>query len=566
VRRSILLIACVASLILATLAAYPGEAPDTQLKTSAVAAFKNGLAFVIKQGDVRLENGVGRITPIPSATLGSLWITPNDAGASLDEVVAYRYKVAKQQNLTALADVLMANPGKTVTVGYANQKEYTGEIVGVQDAGAAIPGTAVEDALAVENTAPAPSTSARVAPEFLLLKVEGKLLALYFRSITQVTLPADAVLLGQQQEERQALRFKVRGATNHANLTMGYLENGLGWTPSYLISLQDDKTAQITMQAVVVDDAEDLADADVFFVVGVPNFAYAQVASPMALQQTLLDFMQAANRKDFAGRDRYTNAIVGQALNMDLEQAAGGALGRTPSLEGAVDELAGAPEEDLFLYSRRGVTLARGERGMYNVFSASVNYEHVYQWEVQDQPRVDGFGNVQNNQLSGASDQADRNYIWHALRVKNTTKFPWTSAPAMVISGTKPVSQDTLPYTPKGATSTLKLTIATDIRATHDEQEVDRQQNVQRRRGYNYDQVTVEGTLKIKNYKTTEVRLSIAKNLRGSVDSQTDEGKSEKLGEAIAVDNPMSRLTWEVILKPGEERAIKYRYKIWLRV
>jgi hypothetical protein len=179
---------------------------------------------------------------------------------------------------------------------------------------------------------------------------------------------------------------------------------------------------------------------------------------------------------------------------------------------------------------------------------------------------VDGFGNVQNNQISGSSDQAERNSIWHALRVKNNTKFPWTSAPTMVISGTKPVSQDTLPYTPKGATSTLKLTIATDIRASHAEQEVDRTQNVPRRRGYTYDQVTVEGTLKIKNYKTRDVRLSIAKTLRGTVDSQTDEGKSEKLGEAIAVDNPMSRLTWEITLKPGEERSIRYRYKIWLRV
>jgi hypothetical protein len=226
----------------------------------------------------------------------------------------------------------------------------------------------------------------------------------------------------------------------------------------------------------------------------------------------------------------------------------------------------GAPEEDLFLYTRGGVTLARGERATYKVFAVNVSFEHIYQWEVQDQPRVDGFGNVQNNQGSRVSDQTDRNNIWHALRVKNTTKFPWTSAPAMVIAGTKPVSQDTLSYTPKGATSTLKLTIATDIRASHEEQEVDRQKNLQRRRGYEYDQVTVEGTLKINNYKTKDVKLLVAKTLRGSVESQTDDGKAEKLGEAIAVDNPMSRLNWEVTLKSGEERTIRYRYKVWLRV
>jgi hypothetical protein len=385
VKRSIIWSACFGLLCLASLAAFPGEAPDNELKTSAVAAFKNGLAFVIKQGDVRLENGVGRIAPIPRATLGSLWITPNDTGTSLDEVVAYRYRVGRQQNLTALSDVLLANPGKTVTVGYGNEKEYTGEIVGVREAAAPEPGSeyavsAESPSAAVSATGP-PSAAARVAPEFLLLKSEGKLLALHFRSITQVAFPTDTVLQTRQEEERQALRFKIKGATGHANLTMGYLENGLGWTPSYLMSLQEDGTAQITMQSVIVDDAEDLKNADVFFVVGVPNFAYSHIPSPMALQQTLLDFMQAANRRDSGSR--YSNAIMGQAVNLDEGGVAGGMISPAPSFESAVENLAGSPEEDLFLYSRKSVTLARGERGTYNVFSASVDYEHVYQWEVR---------------------------------------------------------------------------------------------------------------------------------------------------------------------------------------
>jgi len=88
---------------------------------------------------------------------------------------------------------------------------------------------------------------------------------------------------------------------------------------------------------------------------------------------------------------------------------------------------------------------------------------------------------------------------------------------------------------------------------------------VARRRGVSYDEVTVEGTLKIKNYKAKDVRLSISKTLRGSVESQSDDGKAEKLAEAISVDNPMSHLTWEITLQPGEERTISYRYKVWVR-
>src|SRR5260370_13229145 len=135
----------------------------------------------------------------------------------------------------------------------------------------------------------------------------------------------------------------------------------------------------------------------------------------------------------------------------------------------------------------------------------------------------------------------------------------------MVISGTRPLSQETVPYTPKIASSNLKLTVGTDIRASHEENEVERQKEIQRRRNYNYDQVTVEGKLTIKNYKGKEVRLSIADKVRGSVELQSDGGKADKLAEAIAVDNPLTRMTWEVTLKAGEERVIKNRYKAWLR-
>jgi hypothetical protein len=546
--RAFVVLVCFA--LLGGLAAYSGESTDSDLKTIGVAAFKNGLAFVVKQGQVPLEGGAGRIAPIPAATLGSLWIAPNDSGATLDEVVAFRYKVSTPQNLTVLTDVLLANTGKVVTV-YYNNRDYTGEIVGLQ-----------KTEHIAESAARSAAPGTRTTPEFLLFKTEGKLFALYLRNITQVVLPNDAVLQTSVEEERKALRFKVKGASGHANVTMGYLERGLGWTPSYLITLTDEKTAKLTMQAVLVNDVEDLKDADVFFVVGVPNFAFSHIPSPMSLQQNLVEFMQEASRRDTA------NASFGNNNGVVLmSQAESVSVGNDnlATFSTTVDELAGAPEEDLFLYTRSGLTLAHGERGSYNVFSGSVAYEHLYEWEVQDRLRVDGFGNVQQ-QYQGAPDAGRVNNVWHSLRLNNSTKFPWTSAPAMVISGTKPLSQDALLYTPKGASSNLRLTIATDLRASHEEHEVNRQQNVEHRRGYNFDQVTVEGTLKVKNFKTKEVRLNIGKTLRGSAEAQSDDGTNVKLGEAIQAENPMSRLSWEITLKPGEEKTIAYRYKIWVRV
>jgi hypothetical protein len=115
-----------------SLSVHAAEPPVAELKTTAVAVFKSGMAFIVRQGDVTLDGGSGRIAPIPSPTLGTLWIAPNDAGASLDEVVAYRYKVPGKHTLDSLAAVLSANAGKSVTVVY-DQKEITGEIVGLRE-------------------------------------------------------------------------------------------------------------------------------------------------------------------------------------------------------------------------------------------------------------------------------------------------------------------------------------------------------------------------------------------------------------------------------------------------
>ena len=554
--RVIVCLVCVALAL--PLSALPADSPETPQdlpKTVAVAAFKNGLAFVVRQGMIHLQSGVGRITPIPNATLGTLWLAPGESGASLDEVLAYHYNVAAQRNMESLAEVLQANAGKTVTVTF-NNKDYTGEVVGLRE----------PDPNAV-TPAPAPGSEVAAAPpvakaQYLLLRVDKQLVALPLNSIANAILPDDTVFSEKIEQQRAALRFKIKGGGDKTNLTVGYLEHGLGWTPSYLISLTDDKAAQITMQAVVMNDAEDLKDADLYFVVGVPNFAYSNIPSPMSLQQNLLAFMKDAERRDTGGNGPYSNAIAGQMIVADEISD----LPLNPSFSQAVAELSGAPEEDLFLYTRSGVTLARDERATYNVFSSPVDYEHIYEWEVPDQPRVDGFGNVIQPNPNPSTSDAAANSIWHSIRLKNSSKFPWTSAPALVISGTKPVSQDTLPYTPKAASSNLKVTIATDIRSSHEEREIAREQNVPRRRNYQYDLVTVEGTLKVRNFKSKDVRLNIRKTIRGAVDSQSDGGEAVKLGEAIQTDNPMSRLTWEITLKAGEDRVISYRYKVWVRV
>lgn len=531
----------------ALLAADSTDSPTPLPRTVAVAAFKNGLAFVLRQGDVPLSSATGRIAPIPNATLGSLWLSSATPGSKIDEVIAYRYTIASRQPIASIGAILQANPGKTVTITY-QAKEYTGELVGLKNS--------AQDSDDHVQTSVIPISPAR--EDYVLLRMDKRILAIPLGGISTASFPDDAILQETIENQGQALRFKVAGGAQKEKLIMGYLEHGIGWTPSYLVSLADDKTAHITLQSVVTNDAENIDDADLYFIVGVPNFAYANILSPMSLQQSLVDYLQSAQR-DRKSFDALSNALSGQMIALEDAPTAA-SISLTPS----VSDLSGAPEEDLFLYHRSRVTLKKGERASYNVFSGDVACEHLYSWEVKDPPRVDGYGNVMtNNAYSPDATQADR--VWHTIRLKNSTAFPWTSAPALVVSGARPISQDTLPYTPKGASSILRITVASDIRASHEEREVARQRDLTHRRGYSYDLVTVEGRLTVKNYKSAAVQLSIGETLRGKVQSQSDQGKTVELAEGIESDNPNSRLTWEFTLQPGEQRVVTYRYTIWVR-
>jgi len=57
-------------------------------------------------------------------------------------------------------------------------------------------------------------------------------------------------------------------------------------------------------------------------------------------------------------------------------------------------------------------------------------------------------------------------------------------------------------------------------------------------------EVTVEGTLTVKKISAKKCDWALPIAFGGTVESETDDGKSDKLAGASAVDNPHSRLSW----------------------
>jgi len=495
------------------------------LKTSPkiLIVFKNGLGFFMREGTTSLRDGWAVTEGVPSAALGSFWVTALDAGSVVEESVSFLEETEKETPAQTLEALLGANVGKKVVLT-ANNERFEGVIK-------AAPGQIV-----------------------LLAVGDGEEIALNKAAVVKVEFlgPHAANTSGKVQVKR--MKFKIADGSKQARLMLSYLQKGVTWLPSYLVNIEDPKRARLSMKATLVNDVEDLEGVDAYFVVGYPNFRFANVLSPMALDRAMADFLAALEQEESKGE-----AEFGRLANVMSQRVA--PLEETVSLDAGLagpPGVLGAPEEDLFLYAKKGLSLKKGERAEYPIFSKEVDYKHVYEWKIPDTLYVDYSGYQQSGQRQEQEEQ-----VWHAVKLFNATDFPWTTAPAFTVSGWKPLAQEILNYTPRGTSTNLKLTVATDIKVGKREEETARQRDV-RIRNSSYDLVTVKGELDVKNAKTKDVVVEIKKRLTGEVLETSHGGHVIKAAEGLRGVNSNALISWEIPVKAGEEIKVGYTYKVYI--
>ncbi len=536
--------------------------PVVALKVKSLAAFKNGLAFVFKSAETPLKNGWARMNQLPPAALGTLWIGTTSKSGPVTDVVAYKEKVAVDAESASLPELLAANTGRQASITYlvgGNSKTADGVLLA-----APTPHKRDENEITPEGQPTVYASGWRppmeeASPEIVLLRgtrVGGKesiLIAINLSSIQSVEIAGDANLHTKLERELARTKIHVAGQPASAEITLACLEKGIVWSPSYRINLADEKTAALELEAVLADDQEDLDKADVSFVVGYPNFLYADILSPMSLQQSVAAFVQSLLNGSGGNRAGGFGNVMNQAIAYNGLRPDG--VGAPDAGYSALTAPPGEQNEDLYLYRKTGVSLKKGDRARFNLLSTTAPYEHIYQWEVSDTMNLDERG-YHINQLPKPED-----LVWHVLRLKNTGQTPWTTAPALAINDALPVAQDTLNYTPPGGKSTLKLTVSSDVRAEQSQTESARRQlNVA---GRNFDEVTVEGKLKLTNWKNKEIAMLVRKSLIGEV-LESPDGKVSKVARNLTAVNSTSEIEWEFKLAAGQSRELTYQYKVLL--
>jgi len=207
----------------------------------------------------------------------------------------------------------------------------------------------------------------------------------------------------------------------------------------------------------------------------------------------------------------------------------------------------------LYFYRQEKVTLPKGGRARYVLLEGRVPYEHIYQWDIPEENTND------SNRYDESRPVGRENEVWHTIRLKNSGSQPWTTAPAMMVKGGLPLAQDTLAYTPPGASTNVRLTVAPDIKAEQRLTEISRQEvNVL---GHTYYQVEVEAVLKLRNGQARPAKMCVRKTVSGQVKDAPGGGMTRTAGSLTSL-NPRHEVKWEFDLPAASDHELKMRYSV----
>jgi hypothetical protein len=488
-------------------------------KTKSVAVFKNGLGFFTRQGTAQLRDGWCYAREVPPAAFGTLAIyahgedqTVDLVGSGPGEIVAFDGHDAAEDAETK-RQRLEACKGLKIELHYEQRGEPRS----------------------------AAGTLVSIGAEYVVLEAVQQTLAVPVDAITKLQVLDLPLRIHVSQEED--------APAAEAELGIAYLRTGIMWIPEYTLKVLDDETAELTLRGTLVNEAEDLVHCDVNFVVGVPHFVHSELMSPIAVGRVIRTLgsglptygvppqvmSQMMNRAAIAN-----NAMVAP----QTENGRGAATEPVPADRGDLSDLMSqlpqlesAAAGDFTVYTKRDLTVRRGERAIVTLFTHKIPYSHLYRWET-----------------SGA--------VEHFLKLDNTTPTAWTTGPCLALSDGHPLSEDVLKYTPRGGSGELQVTTAINIAHSQTEEEVDRQLKAHEPRNNEFfDRVTIAGTIRLKNFEEQPAEILITAPIEGRPSEADHEGVIRIDATRLRLVERAGVIRWRLTLQPGEATELNYRYE-----
>lgn len=518
---------------------------ELELSTERVIVFKDGYCLVVKNGTAKTdESGAVYTEEVPSAAvLGSFWAS--SASGQIKAMVAGWREVTPSvtRDCTTLADIVRANEGKYCSFETVRSKQYEGKIRRLLG-----------------------STDGREPNWFVLETSNGdvtielsEVRGLLIDGMNQ-TLKHDGAV-----ERRKRLTLHMDKPNIDVSVQLMYFRPDVRWIPTYRVELSEEKasapkgydgdnfkSARLSMQAELLNDAEDLIDVPIHIVVGVPNFRFKDTPSPLTLESTLRRALPQAMPAQM-NMNNFSNAVYGQQVAADT-------FGRSSEGTDGTSlpaELSGSTGNDLVVYELEPMTLLKGERATVPIAADPLVYRDVYTWDidVMHSESATAISNAQRSPL-----QLSENRVWRQVELVNTTKLPWTTGAVMFVDGFQPLGQELLTYTSPGQYCRVPVTVAVDLQGKAMDEETGRADNGYQWRGRKYMQIDGEIALDLLNTKQQEVSVEVRLRFGGKGKEVSDNGKltlsafrSEDWlhGQGDHLNNS-STIRWTTMIKPGD--------------
>jgi hypothetical protein len=552
---------------------FAQETPSFSPEIKRVAVFKNGYAFTYREAEATTKDGWAYTTTTPIGVLGTVWGYSTTPNIKVNQLLASEIETSSTERVINLTEFLIVNEGAKIRAEVTGSDNKTKTYEGVYEVISPIRG--------FRNIARPPvggnysdyyQSIIQAYDTYLTIavKTDTGVLAFLASKIENVEIVGQPKWNKPKSEKQIRLGIKTEGAKDgqKVNLGIAALERGIRWIPAYRVEVKGDpiKEAKLELEANIINELADLNNSEINFVVGVPHFLFQDTASI----NTAFAGVSSNFRRDSG--NQYSNSLMSQVSSQSSDESyrETGSLA-TPISPTIIEEeqTNSFSAEQLYLYQTNQLNLKKGERATMRLFSLTVPCSEVFEWTINDvkdaQTRyMDSNYSNQNQQVNSLQDLSSK--VWYALKLNNTTGMPWTTAPAISFREWKPLGQDMIKFTAIGGEEVLRVTPATEVVGTHVLEEKTRIREKLRWNGsdYEFDLVTVEGTIKLRNVKKQPIELVLTRNLVGEVESATDNGKITKEGLNLQSINSNSIVKWNIAI-PSGEKEIKYTYKVYVR-
>jgi len=196
-------------------------------------------------------------------------------------------------------------------------------------------------------------------------------------------------------------------------------------------------------------------------------------------------------------------------------------------------------------------------------------------------------GNLNNEQQRELGRLLNAPKVMHKVRLTNSSQYPLTTAPALIIRSGRVLAQGLMTYTSTGASVDLPITAAIDFQVKKSDLETKRTANAVEENGNRYTRIDLSGKIALTSHRPQPAEIEVTRYVLGSADHTDHDGKAEKLntfenGEFLAGEYPnwwgwygwpawwsyfngIGRITWKLALEPGQTLEVGYEWHYFWR-